>query len=117
MMTSRIGLPGELKVAGAGEEFESILYWEKDDGDLYLCTYTTKSKSKGKKNILVLSAMRPLLGITRNDGKFKPAIIKLYDFTKGDNDKFLLQIEYYPMQLYHSLCAQVQKESMQSRLF
>ena len=102
MMTSRIGLPGELKVAGAGEEFESILYWEKDDGDLYLCTYTTKSKSKGKKNILVLSAMRPLLGITHNDGKFKPAIIKLYDFTNGDNDKFLLQIEYYPMQLYHS---------------
>ena len=30
--------------------------------------------------------MRPLPGATRDDGYHKPAIIKLYDFTKGGND-------------------------------
>jgi len=30
--------------------------------------------------------MRPLMGITRDDGKLKPAVIKFYDFTKGGTD-------------------------------
>lgn len=81
-MTSRIGLADDLKVASAREGFESTLHWGKDDGDLSLCTYATKSKSNRKKNVLVLSTMRPRLAVTRVDGKLKPAIIKLYDFTK-----------------------------------
>ena len=59
IMTSRIGLADELKVASAREGFESTLHWGKNDGDLSLCTYTTKSKSNRKKNVLVLSTMRP----------------------------------------------------------
>ena len=54
--------------------------------DLSLCTYTTKSKSNRKKNVLVLSTMRPCLAVTHVDGKLKPAIIKLYDFTKEGTD-------------------------------
>lgn len=57
-----------------------------NDCGLFLCVYTTKSKSRGKKNVLVLSTMRPLLGVTRDDAKIKPAIIKLYGFTKGSTD-------------------------------
>ena len=30
--------------------------------------------------------MQPLLGTTKDDGKKKPAIYKLYDFTKGGTD-------------------------------
>ena len=71
-------------MSGDCEEFESTLHWEKDDQDLSLCRCTTKSKSKGKKNVLVLSTMGPLLGITRNDGNWKPAKNKLCDFTKGE---------------------------------
>ena len=95
MVTSRIGLPDELKVSGTCEEFESTLHCEKYDGDLYLCTCTTKSKSKGKKNVLVLSTKRPLLGITRDDSKLEPTIIKLYDFTKGGTDIMDQKISKY----------------------
>ena len=30
--------------------------------------------------------MRPLLGVTKDDDKVKPAIPKLYDYTKGGTD-------------------------------
>ena len=49
-------------------------------------SYVVDSKSKGKKNVLVLSTQPPLLGVTKDDGKSKPAIIKFYDFTKGGTD-------------------------------
>ena len=85
--------------------------------DLSLCTYTTKSKSNRKKNVLVLSTMSPRLAVTHVDGKLKPAIIKLDDFTKEGTDiedqkiskysckqyqtggyvKFLLHIGYHPL--------------------
>ena len=86
LVTNRIGLPDDLKDVKQRGEFESTMHWEKTEGDLSLCTYTTKSKSKGKNNVLVLLTMRPLMGITRNNGKHKPAIIKFYDFTKGGTD-------------------------------
>ena len=34
----------------------------------------------------MLSTMQPLLGITRDDEKKKPALYKFYDFTKGGTD-------------------------------
>ena len=48
-----------------------------------------------QKNVLVLSTMRPLMGITRDDGKRKPAIIKFYDFTKGGTDVMDQKISRY----------------------
>ena len=62
------------------------MHWEKTEVDLSFCTYTTKFKSKGKKNVLVLSTMRPSMGIMCDDGKQKPIIIKFYDFPKGETD-------------------------------
>ena len=38
------------------------------------------------KNMLVLSTVQPLLAVTKDDGKRKPSIIKLYDFTKIGTD-------------------------------
>ena len=76
LVTNWIGLPDDLKNAKQRSEFESTIHWEKTEGDLSLCKYTTKSKSKGKKKVLVLSTITPLMGITRDDGKQKPAIIK-----------------------------------------
>ena len=34
----------------------------------------------------MLSTLNPILGLTKDDGKCKPAIIKFYDFTKGGTD-------------------------------
>ena len=37
---------------------------------------------------MLLSTIRPILGITKDDGKKKLAVSKLYDFTKGSTDVF-----------------------------
>ena len=44
------------------------------------------STSKGKKNVVMLTTTHPLLGTTKDDGKEKPSLYKLYDFTKGGTD-------------------------------
>ena len=53
---------------------------------MVLISYVVNTKSKGKKNVLALTTMRPLLGVTKDDDKVKPAIPKLYDYTKGGTD-------------------------------
>ena len=63
------GLPDEVKDANNRNEFESSMHWEQEEGNLALCVYITKSKSKRKKNVLVLSTMQPMMGITLDDGK------------------------------------------------
>lgn len=42
--------------------------------------------SKVKKNLMVFSTVEPVLGVNKDDNKKKTAIIKLYDFTKGDTE-------------------------------
>ena len=83
LVTKHTGLLDHLKKSKQRGQFESTMHWKKIEGDLSLCMYTPKYRSKEKKNVLVLSTMRPLMGITRDDEKQKPAIIKFYDFTKG----------------------------------
>ena len=63
----------------------SKTFWEKENGHLVLSSYVVKT-STGKKNVLMLSTVQPLHGVTRDDKKKKPAIFKLYDFTKGGTD-------------------------------
>ena len=43
-----------------------------------------KTKSLGKRNVLLLLAMAPLLATTKHENKSKPAIYKLYNFSKGE---------------------------------
>ena len=86
LQSKRIGLPDKLKNPKERSEFESTIHWEKQHDNIALCTYTTKTKSKEMKNIFVMSTMQPLLGITKDDDKQKPAVIKFYDFTKGGID-------------------------------
>ena len=68
--------------------------WEKEKGDLSITSYVVPS-SKGKKYVLVLSTMRPLQCITKDDGKKKPAVFNLYDFTKGGTDQMDQRIGSY----------------------
>ena len=82
---NRIRIPDEIKQTKDREEF-SVTCHVDSSGNLYLKSYAVRIKSKAKKNVLVLSTMRPLPGATRDDGYHKPAIIKLYDFTKDGTD-------------------------------
>ena len=49
---NRLGLPDELKNPKDREEFQSTIHCEKENEQIALCAYTTKSKSKGKEMFL-----------------------------------------------------------------
>ena len=86
MMKNRAGIPGEFKLPGNRDNFSFSLHWESEKKDITLCTYIVNTKSKGKKSVILLPSMRPCFGKTRDDGKEKPQIYKLCDFTKGGTD-------------------------------
>ena len=92
LMTNRRGIPDEVKIVTNREEFSQTIHFEEGKKDLALCSYHVKTKSKGKRNVLMLTTMRPMLttmrpilGITR-DGKKKPALYKFYYFSIGGTD-------------------------------
>lgn len=82
---NRLGIPPEIKSIDGRELLSTHTFWERTKGDLSITSYVVKT-STGKKNVLLLSSCRPLMGTTKDDNKKKPAILKLYDFTKGGTD-------------------------------
>lgn len=82
---NRVGIPKEIKTIVGRENYSSEFYWETKEGKLVLGSYVCKT-SKGLKNVLLLTSMPPLMAVTKDDNKKKPAIYKLYDFTKGGTD-------------------------------
>ena len=70
------------------EPLSSVAWHESAEGKMSVVSYVVNTKSRGKKNILVLCTIPNLatVGVTRDDGKVKPAAIKVYDFTKGGTD-------------------------------
>ena len=83
-MINKAGIPNELKDVKSREELLTETYWEVG-GSKTLISYVVKT-SNGKKNVMALSTMSSLLGNITDDNKRKPAILKLYDFTKGGTD-------------------------------
>ena len=53
---------------------------------LYQYRHMLSKHLKVKKNIILLFTAPPNLGITKDDGKSKLGIYRLYDFTKGGTD-------------------------------
>ena len=93
MQKNRVGIPASLNDFTNREISSTETYWEKN-GKLIFTSYVTKT-SKGKKNVIVLSTIEPLLGTTIDDDKCKPAIIKFYDFTKEGTDIIDQKMGYY----------------------
>ena len=83
-MMNKAGIPNELKDVKNREELSRETYWEVG-GRKTLTSYVVKT-SNGKKNGMAVSMMSPLLGVTTDENIRKPAILKLYDFTKGGTD-------------------------------
>ena len=94
MPTRRVGIPEEIKTTRNRELFSTRVFWEKKKRDLNITSYVVPT-SYSVRNVLVLKPTRPLLGVTKDDGKKKPAIIKLYDLTKGGTDEMDQQIGKY----------------------
>ena len=93
----RKGIPPEIKAVTGREERSYQVYWNKDNWEMTLNSYVVPTKSKGNKNVLLLSTVSPIiLGVTKDDGVRKPAIYyKLYDFTKGGTDIIDQRINFY----------------------
>ena len=83
MRHNRVGLPKEVKSLEGREAFSTQVWWEKEKQKMTLTSYVVPTKSKGMKNVVVLSSQQPILGVTMDDEKYKPAIINFYDFYKG----------------------------------
>ncbi len=82
------GIPKEMFNAAGKEPFSSEIWYEVKESNparIHLTEYTVVNKSKGKRSIVILSTMIPYRGVTK-DRRKKPAIFKLYDFTKGGVD-------------------------------
>ena len=86
LQANRKGIPMELKSTSGSQLLSYECFWENENKKLVLHSYVVKTNSTGLRNVLFLSSMQPLLGTTKDDGKKKPAIYKLYDFTKGGTD-------------------------------
>ena len=55
--TTRNGVPDELKKAEERDKFSATCHFEVQNGNLCLNSYTVKTKSKDKKNVLLLTTM------------------------------------------------------------
>ena len=53
-------------------------HYEQREKEMCITSYTVTTKSKGKKNIVILSTMRPMDASAKDDCKFKPQIFKFY---------------------------------------
>lgn len=76
--SNRKGFPSALKTPGANKSSE--VYYQVD-GPLSLVRYSTVTKSSGAVSVVLLTTRKPMLGVTRDEQR-KPAMFKLYDFTK-----------------------------------
>ena len=81
---NRKGLPDEIKNIKERGEF-SVKSCYETSSPLSLHSYVVKTKSTGKRNVLLLSTHNVYRGVTKDD-KRKPYIYKIYDFTKSGVD-------------------------------
>ena len=81
LQSNRRDIPIDVKNVTEREQFSCQYFWESSGNKLVLHSYVYPTKSSGQRNVLLLSTVELILGVTINDGKKKPAICNLYDFT------------------------------------
>ena len=86
LQSNRRDIPIELKNVVERKRFSCQCFWESSENTLVLYSYVFPTKSSDQHNALLLSTVELILGVTIGDGKKKPAICKLYDFTKAGTD-------------------------------
>ena len=88
MRSNRLGVAKEMKSTDGREDKSVVVWFEKVKGRISLTSYVRKTKSKGWKAILLLSNLLEFaaMGVTKDDGQFKTALNKLYDYLKCGTD-------------------------------
>ena len=90
----RKGIPPEIKNVSNRDVGSYEIFWNEPEKRINLNSYVVNTKSSGKRNVLMLSTIHPILGISK-DVKPKPALYKLYDYTKGGTDIVDQKISFY----------------------
>lgn len=85
LQSNRKGIPEEIKNTSGREAPSYRCVWELTKQKISLHSYVVHTKSTGKRNVLLLCTVPPIVGVTKDD-KRKPAVYKLYDMTKGGTD-------------------------------
>ena len=93
--TNRKGIPDEIKQIGDKEKNLYKIFWDESDPKLNLHSYVVSTKSSGKRNVLMLFTMKPILGAAKEDPNQNPAVYKFYAFTKGGTDIVDQRIGFY----------------------
>ena len=86
LKSNRRDIPIEVKNVAERERFSCQCIWETWENKLVLHSYVFTTKSSGQRNVLLLSTVELILGVTTDDGKKKPTICKLCDLTKAGMD-------------------------------
>ena len=86
LKSNRRDIPIEVKNVAERERFSCQCLWESSVKKLALHSYVFPTKSSGQRNVLLLSTVQLILGVTIDYGKKKLAICKLYDSTKVGMD-------------------------------
>ena len=95
LVSNRKGLPKEFVKTVCRKEFSYEILWNADDVRITLHSCVVKTKSTGLRNVLLLSTLEPIIAVTQDDGKQKPQIYKVYDFTKGGTDMIDQRAQFY----------------------
>ena len=93
LQSNRKDTPIEVKNVAERERFSCQCLWESSENKLVFHSYVSY-KELWQRNVLLLSA-ELILGVTIDDSKKKPAICKLYDFTKAGMDVMEHRIDAY----------------------
>ena len=80
IQTTRKVIPKELRETSKRNINSYEVLWN-DSGKLVLNSYVVNTNSTGKKNVMILTTVKPILGTSKHDPKLKPAIYKQYDYT------------------------------------
>ena len=94
IQANRKGIPSEIKQVHNRDNGSYKVFWNEPEKNINLNSFIVNSKTTGKRNILILSTMQPIFGISK-DQKKKPALYKLYDYTKGGTDIVDQKISFY----------------------
>ena len=94
IQTTRKVIPKELRETSKRDINSYEVLWN-DSGKLVLNSYIVNTKSTGKKNVIILTTVKPILRTSKHGPKLKPAIYKQYDYTKGGTDIIDQRMSFY----------------------
>ena len=69
LQTNGRDIPIEVKNVAERKRFSCQCFWESSKNKLVLHSYVFPTKSSGQRNILLLSTVELILGVTIDDGK------------------------------------------------